>query len=227
VSVETVHRVAVGALALLIGLFEGPAQIALLATVVTTAATGRLRGYRPGPIEAAVALWVAVGYVGLLETETVRVSSAGALSPLHALAVIVGARGLKGLRLTPYVGLLLAGIGVNAGYGLLQVFVLDPPLEAIITGHVRATDLADPDAPHRLTMARGLFYNRLKLAHVGVVQVALGLIVATRPRLPARTRLDAGLVAVLVLVAVLLTFRRAVPRDPVASPRTVCWYWAI
>ncbi|MCA9553877.1 MAG: O-antigen ligase family protein [Myxococcales bacterium] len=206
---EQVHRVAVGALALLVGLMEGPAQVALALTAVTTLATGRLRGYRPGVIELGVLVWVLAGYAGLLDTVAPHISSAGALAPLHVLAVPVGARALRGLRLRPYVILALVGIGVNAAYGILQVLVGDLPLEEAIARRAPLESLRDPEAPHRMIMARGLFYNRLKLAHVGVVGLALAVLAALHG--DKRDRWWAWLAAAVIGVAVLLTFRRAAP----------------
>lgn len=216
---ERLHRFSVAAFALLLGLFEGPAQVALLATLATTVATGRLRGWRPGRLEAAALVWFAVGYVGLLETETPR-TSAGALAPLHVLGLLVGARAFRGLDLARPAALFVGALVLNAGWGILQVVWQDPVVPGLASARARAAVLRDPEHPERFRLAAGLFYNRLRLAHVGIVGLATALVAAASA---PRWRKWAGLAATVIAVGLLLSARRAAPIALLVAGWALLW----
>lgn len=201
---------------LLLGLFEGPAEIACIFALVTFLAARRLQGTTLGPIELGLLVWLAAGTVGVLGSEA-RVSSETLTRPLLVLAYILGRGSITGLD-EPWTGRLAWAFGgalvVNGAYGLFQVFVFDPPLESLIIGRVKHQNLVDPEHGLRLKMATGLFYNRLKLAHLGVVGLALFAVLLSAP---TRARRWAAVLAVVLAAAIFFTYRRAAPLALIAS----------
>ena len=208
-----VHTWVLVAFAALAGLFEGPAEIACVAAIVTTIAIGGFARYRPGVVEIGLLVWAMAGIPGTLDAESSN-TGAGALRPLLALAFLVGARAVARGQDTLLERMAWAFAGacaLNGAYGYLQVFMADPPLEALIIGNTRSEHLVDPDNRERLRMATGLFYNRLKLAHVGVVGLGLLGLVAARRESAARTRALAVAAGLVLAGAIFLTYRRAAP----------------
>lgn len=199
--------------AALVGSFEGPAQIACVALLVVLLAGEGRRALKPGLPELAILVWMLAGIPGTLDQES-RNTSEGALRPLLALAYLAGRGALARAddRTLSRAALAFAlACVVNGAYGLVQVFWFDPPLESLLAGRLRSQHLVDPEHPERLRMATGLFYNRLKLAHTGVL--GLGLIALCAMRGPPRVRrwLAHGAAIVVLGAAILLTYRRAAP----------------
>lgn len=195
----------------LLGLLEGPAEIACALSLIALVAAGRGRGLELGLPELALLLWVLAGLPGMLRPEF-SARSQGMLRPLLALGYAVGALGLRGGPPSVLRGAALAFVAtstLNAGYGWIQVFVADLGLETLLRGRAASEHLLDPDAPGRLRMATGLFHNRLKLAHVGVVALACAAPLVIRSR--GRGRALAAAAAVVIAGGVLLSFRRAAP----------------
>ncbi len=194
----------------LLGLLEGPAEIACALSLIALVAAGRGRGRRLGLPELALLLWVLAGLPGMLRPEF-SARSQGMLRPLLALGYWVGALGLRGPPGVARTAALafVATSTLNAGYGWVQVFVADLGLETLLRGRAASEHLLDPDAPGRLRMATGLFHNRLKLAHVGVVALACAAPMVLRAR--GRRRSLAVAAAVVIAGGVLLSFRRAAP----------------
>ena len=207
---DRVCAVLLVAFAALSALFEGPAQIACVLAIVATAAAGWFRGYRPGAVEIGLLVWILAGIPGTFDGDDGG-STEGALRPLIALAFLVGAVGVS--RASDDVlakmawGFCIACV-INGVYGYVQVFLTDPPLEAFLVGKNRSEHLVDPDHAGRLRMATGLFYNRLKLAHVGVIGLGLLGLIAVEHK---HRRVVAIVGAVLLAGALFLTYRRAAP----------------
>lgn len=213
--------------AALVGLVEGPAQVACGALVaVAIAARVRagertiLRRLLSRPVVLGILVWWLAGLPGLL-TATERVSSQDALRPLGALAILAGGlaipredpRALRRLAIT-----FLVAVTLNGAYGLLQLRLGALPLDSYLLANPRSPQIyvpghaVDPLAERPVPGLRGvsgLYYNRLKLAHVGVVALGLyGLLAAravTSIRLGALTLVGAGLLG----SAVVLTYARA------------------
>lgn len=212
--VGRLHSFALIAFAAMLGLFEGPAQIAAVLALITTLATGRLRGLRLDRVDAGVLVWILAGVPGALDADS-KLGGEQALRPLLALAYFLARTSIAGaddaLKKRMAFAFALALV-VNGAYGWLQVLVIDPPIERWIIGRQRTQAIADPDAPGRLLMATGLYYNRIKLAHAGVVGLALlGVVAIDRDRRD-RAKLARDLAAIVLLGgAVLLSLRRAAP----------------
>ena len=169
-------HIALVAMALLAGLFEGPAEIAAVIAVGLLLANGTWRDARLNLADLGVVLWLIAGAIGLIGSPAV-LGSAATLHPLIALAYVAGRLGIANADdlLLRRLGLAFAvACVINGLYGIFQVALFDPPLEPLIIGRSAAARLADPDSNGRLRMATGLFYNRLKFAHVAVL--GLGLI---------------------------------------------------
>lgn len=197
----------------LLGLFEGPAEIACAIALVLTAASGGLRGLRPNLADLGLLVWLAAGLVGAASGE-VRWGSEPNLRPLLALAYVLGRTAIAEAepRVLARLGLAFAlGTAVNALYGVVQVALVDPGLERWIVGRARAAHLATGDG--RLKMATGLFYNRMKLVHVGVVALGATLLMAAS----SSRRRALGAIALAITLGVLLTYRRAAPLALLAS----------
>lgn len=212
---RSVHAVLLVAYVALVGLVEGPAEVLAVAALLTTLATVSGRGFRLGTdqvgVLAGVTAWALAGVPGTLLDNGPH-SSGETTRPLLALTLFVGAWGIG--RAHPRVLSKLAwafGIAcvVNAGYGLLQ-FLLERPLwlEPILLKNPRSAQIYVPNHVYHVRASSGLFYNRLKLAHVGVVGAVLIVLVGTSRSVRARTRLSAGVGALLLGPGLLFTYAR-------------------
>lgn len=209
-------HIALVAMALLAGLFEGPAEIAAVIAVGLLLAGGAWREARLNVADLGVGLWLVAGAIGLIGSPAV-LGSAPTLHPLIALAYVAGRLGIARADdvLLRRLGLAFAvACVINGLYGIFQVAFFDPPLEPLIIGRSAAARLADPEASGRLRMATGLFYNRLKFAHVAVLGLGLiGLVIdgAIQER-RSRARVARAFGAAVALgLALFLTYRRAAP----------------
>ena len=184
-GVERIHQTLLVIFVLLLGLFEGPAEIACIAVLISIIASGRLKSWRPEWFEICLLVWAFSGLFGLLSTD-VRVSSEDKFRPLLGLAFIVGRYALgaspnpKLLRRMAWA--FLAACVINGIYGYLQVGFGRLPWDKLILRKMGSPQIFVPGHYARVHVASGLFYNRLKLAHVGIV--ALGgmlLLLSSRP----------------------------------------------
>ena len=208
---ERIHAFVLVCFAALLGLFEGPAEIACVLVLLTTAATGRLRAYRWTWVEAGLLVWVASGLVGLLGAEQ-RPSSEDMFRPLLGLAFILGARGFKALPQSVLRKILVAFVGamaLNAAYGLLQFFVGELPLDKFLLANPRSPQVHIPNH-YGLRTVSGLFYNRLKLAHMTIVVIGILLMVPMtfRARISKQMLIGSLLGALLLFLVVALTQAR-------------------
>jgi len=198
------------AFAALIALFEGPAQIICVLALLTIIASGNFKGFRPSLIEYGLLLWIFAGIPALI-INTPTHGTEGILRPLISVAFLVGALGLakadeKTIRRVA-IAFAVACVA-NGLYGYIQVFIADPPLEMILARRLRSQHLINPENPDQLLQATGLFYSRLKLAHIGIVGLGLlGLMVTAQNK--KRVWAIGG--AVILAGAIFLTYRRAAP----------------
>ena len=194
----------------MLGLFEGPAEIACAAVIVTSAATGRFRGWRPGVIELGVIVWVLVGVVGTVAADG-PISSEDKYRPLLALGLIAGARGVAGAdakTLTRMAWAFCVGMVVNGAFGYLQYAFGALPLEDLLGANPSVAQRTIPDHEDRFA-ASGLFFNRLKLAHVGIIALGVMAFSALRPGRDRRVRALAAVGGLVLTGAILLTWARA------------------
>lgn len=213
-GLDRARGVALVAFALLLGLFEGPAEVACAVALVMCLATPGARARLPLVLaDVGLVVWLLAGVPGMLGGE-VRVGGEPSLRPLLALAYVLGRLVVhERPSVLARMGVaFVAALLINVGYGYVQVLVADPGLERLIVGRARSAHLlADGE---RLRMATGLYYNRIKLAHVGVVGLALLALTALeqlqRGRSRART-LGVVLATAFLAGGLLLTFRRAAP----------------
>ena len=195
------------AFAALLGLFEGPAEIACAAALVVTAAGGGLRTKQLNIADIGLLLWLIAGAIGAIGGAP-RWGSEPNLRPLLALAYVLGRTAIADADPATVVRMGVAFVtatAANAAFGYVQVLIVDPGLERYIVGRARAAHLATGDG--RLRMATGLFYNRMKLVHVGVVALGVAVIASEG----ARKRALWVALAVIVAGGVFLTYRRAAP----------------
>ena len=192
-----------------LALFEGPAQILCVAALICTLAAKELRGYRPGFVEAGLIVWALAGFVGHVGFEG-HASSADTTRPLMALGLFVGlglARASERTLALCAVGF-LSGLTLNAGYGLLQFTVGELPLDPYFLRNPKSGQIWIPGRVFHERASSGLFYNRLRLAHVGVAGVALATLLAMEPGTKRRAR-AAAIAALLVIgPGVLFTYAR-------------------
>lgn len=208
---ERLHGVAIVGFAAALGLNEAAAQVGCVLALLTTAATGRLR--RPvDRLERLVLIWALAGLPALALHPLPRSSGAVTL-PLMALAVLVGGRGLSGVpaRVLGRAAVAFsAALVLNAAWGVAQARWGALPLDALL--------LKNPVSPQtrvpghwNTRLASGLYYNRLKLAHMGIYALGLLGVLGLGPVEGRRPR-DRGLVAVaalVVLAGVVLAYARA------------------
>jgi O-antigen ligase len=198
--------------AALLGLFEGPAQIACIAGLIAIAIAGGFRSYRPGLPELGIALWMAAGIPGVVIAvqHGTHLNSEATLRPLHALAFLIGARGIDRAEapLLEKIGwCFVVAILVNAIYGYLQVAIGELPLDRFLIKNKGSLQIYIPGFTIR--SASGLYYNRLKLAHVGMLAFGLlVLVLATRRPLAKRTAWQAAIAAAVIAGAIVLTYAR-------------------
>ena len=86
---DRLHQWALVVFAAMLGLFEGPAEIACAAVLVTTALTGGFRKWRPGVIELAVIVWVLVCVMVLVSVVGVVLLVPVAVVVLVSVLVVV------------------------------------------------------------------------------------------------------------------------------------------
>jgi putative inorganic carbon (hco3(-)) transporter len=210
-SIARAHDVALIAFAALLGLFEGPAEIACV-LVLLAALLGRKLSLRASVAGVGILVWVIAGVPGLVAAKLhgTTLSSEDTLRPLLALAFIVGARSVAAADrelLRRLAIAFVAAVAINAAYGWLQVAIGELPLDRWLVKNPRSQQLWVPDQVYAARCASGLFYNRLKLAHVGIVALGLALILWTG-ELPRRTKMMLGVAASIIAVAVLWTYAR-------------------
>lgn len=193
-----------------LALFEGPAQIACVLVLVAAIGAGRLRGYRPGWFELGILIWWLAGIPGLFALPA-RPSSGELTRPLMALAVLIGPLAFDPedrptlSRLAWVFGVALT---INGAYGLLQLGFGPFPWDGLFLKNPQSGQIWIPNRVFHELAASGLYYNRLKLAHVGLTGLALfGLVVAS-PELSRRTRVLAGLGLSVLGGGVLYTYAR-------------------
>jgi O-antigen ligase len=203
-------QIALVAYAALLGLVEGPAELACLAVLLLAFAAGRFRDYKPGLVEAGLLVYGLAGLWGVAGDHP-RGSSEDTFRPLLALAFLIGRVALDGQpdsilrRMAWAFGL---AIVLNGAYGYLQRSFGELPLDALLLKNKGSPQLWVPEHVGGYRSVSGLFYNRLKLAHVGIV--GLGLLALVLLRSDARTWVRAfALVGLGVLGgAVVLTYAR-------------------
>lgn len=197
------------AFCLALALFEGPAEALCALAVVATVASGALRGYRPKAVELGILVWAAAGFVGHVGFDG-RVSSADTTRPLLALALFVGV-GL--VRATPKTlercaWVFLGGLTVNAAYGLLQLTVGELPLDPYLLPNPKSGQIWIPGRVFHERASSGLFYNRLRLAHLGVAGLALLVMIVAERSSAKRTRLWGAAALAILGAGVLFTYAR-------------------
>jgi hypothetical protein len=211
---KRVHPAALIAFAGLLGLSEGPAQIACAFVLVTTALAGGYRSFRPGLVELGIILWVIAGIPGvvLAARQSVHLGSEATLRPLHALAFLVGGVAITRAddRLLDRVALaFIACLTINAAYGYLQVAIGELPLDHLLLKNPKSQQVFIPGHEFAMRSASGLYYNRLKLAHMGMVALGLvGLILFTKRPIDERMRRLAALALMIIAGAMVLTYAR-------------------
>jgi O-antigen ligase len=197
------------AFALMIGLLEGPAEILAVAAILTTIGTGALRAYRPGPVDIGFVVWGLAGYYGLA-IDGGRHSSLDTTRPLLALALLVGK---CGLGRDPVVErrMAIAFIGacaINVAYGLVQYVAGALPLDPYLLENPASAQIWVPNRVYHVRAASGLFYNRLKLAHVGMCGALLASAIALSPSVRSRMRVLAAGSALFIAGGLYFTYAR-------------------
>lgn len=205
-----IHAWLLGAFVVLLALFEGPAQIACVAVVLSTVVTGRWRRLRPGPIELGICVWALAGLPGLLTVEGVR-SSEDVLRPLMALAFVVGAAAVDHedeRQLSRLAWMFVAAIVLNGAWGYLQMAFGELPVDRWLLKNRHSPQIWVP-GNWGSRVASGLYYNRLKLAHVGIIGLGvIGLTLATARPIRRRTVILGTLGGLTLGGAVVLTYAR-------------------
>jgi O-antigen ligase len=199
------------ALAAMLGLFEGPAQVLTVVCLVLAVGSGAAQGWRPGVVLAGVLLWGLAGIPGLVVMRGHGLSSGETTRPLMALALGVGAWSLAGASAAAQRRAAWAFCGalvLNGAYGLAQWRFGALPWDHLFLKNPDNAQLYIPGRVFHERAASGLFYNRLRLAHIGVVGLGLLGLVALRRGLAGWTRVVAGLGAAVLGAAVVLTYAR-------------------
>jgi hypothetical protein len=205
-----VHRLLLVGFALFAGLLEGPAEVAAVLLLLTTLATGGLRGFRPGPAEIGVLIWILAGVPGLLLDPGPH-SSADTTRPLFALMMWVGARAIGPAEpsLLRKMAWAFGGACVlNAAYGLLQLTVGELPWDSLFLKNPKSAQIWAPNRVYWVRAASGLFYNRLKLAHVGMIGALLIAMIAFAPHVRRRVRTIAAAGGLLLGAGLAFTYAR-------------------
>lgn len=205
-----------------LALFEGPGQIfcavAALTSIILVVSTG---GWKDRPaliILACIAIYALAGIPGAAMA-TAKLSSEASLRPLSALAFFVGAFGLGRAdpRTLERVALAFcACLVLNGAYGFLQITIGELPFDRLFLKNPKSSQIWVPDHiydhnsanPSGIRGLSGLFYNRLKLAHLGIIGLgALAIIFIARNKSRA-TRVSAAVGAAILAIAVVLTYAR-------------------
>lgn len=220
-SATRIRDIALIAFAALIALFEGPAQIACAIAVAAClwgAARDRTLDRTALLIGGLILLYALAGVYGAA-TATVRLRSEDTLRPLMALGFIAGAYGYRRASdpiLKRAALAFCACIVLNGAYGFLQLGFGELPLDRFFLKNPHSSQLWVPDHIYDHTSAHpsgiralsGLFYNRLKLAHLGVIGLgALALIAAARVDRKIRFLAIAG--TIILFSALIFTYARA------------------
>ena len=174
---ERTHAYIFIVFATLLGLFEGPAEIACVAAILSIFFTQRFRGFRFSFIEVGILVWVSAGVFGLISADS-RPSSEDMLRPLLALAFLVGLFGFQRLSVSQSSKVVFAfviALLVNASYGFLQFSFGELPLDSLLLANPKSPQVHIPNH-YGLRTVSGLYYNRLKLAHMAIPALGLLLI---------------------------------------------------
>ncbi len=207
--VERAHEFVLLGFAAMLALFEGPAEILCIAALLTTLVSGRMAGFRPGLVELGLLIWGLAGLPGLLVAQG-KLSSGDTTRPLFALALFVGRYGFAGLSqraLQRIVGAFLGLMVLNGIYGLVQLKWGALPWDSWFLKNPKSAQIYIPGRVYHERASSGLFYNRLKLAHLGVVALlAMGLLIAEKSSWTKRGALVVG--ALLLLASVVFSYAR-------------------
>jgi hypothetical protein len=218
--IERVHLYALFAFAAALALFEGPGEIFCAVAALTSIISAYKKGVaKPAWILLALlGIWVLAGIPGAASATT-KLSSEDVLRPLLALAFFAGAFGLgrAGARaLEKIAWIFCACLVFNAAYGYLQLAIGELPTDRLFLKNPRSSQIWVPDHifdhtqenPSGIRGLSGLFYNRLKLAHLGVVGLGvLAIIFIARNKKPP-ARVAAGIGLAILSIAVVLTYAR-------------------
>lgn len=207
---ERAHRGLLYAFAASLALFEGPAQISCVLLLLAALATGRARSWRPGWFEFGILLWWLAGVPGLLALPS-RPSSGELTRPLMALAALVGAWSLDpdDEPLLSRLAWIFGGcLVINGAYGLLQLGFGPFPWDSLFLKNPQSGQIWIPNRVYHELAASGLYYNRLKLAHVGLTGLALFGLVLVQKGVSVRTRRAAGLGLLVLGGGVVYTYAR-------------------
>jgi hypothetical protein len=209
---ERIHGAVLIAFAALLGTVEGPAEIACaLAIGAGLFAIPDKRLALDLPVIGFL-VWALAGIPGAF-VATSPLEMEDVCRPLLGLGFVVGARSIAHLddrRLAQLAWAFGLACVLNGSYGYLQLWLGELPLDRWLLKNPRSPQIFVPDHVFWTRGVSGLFYNRLKLAHVGIVALALiALIAAQKPR--PSNRLLALLVAGFSVLggAVVLTYARA------------------
>jgi O-antigen ligase len=212
--VQRAHAVLLVAFAALIASLEGPAQIACALLVLTTGLVGGYRGFRPGLAELGIVIWLLAGIPGAISglTHQIHLRSEDTLRPLHAVAFLVGSRAVARVddRMLERMATAFLGVlALNAVYGYLQVAFGALPLDHLLLKNPNSPQIYAPGAEQVARSASGLYYNRLKLAHMGMLGLGLaGLVAFTRAPLSQHTRTLSIAAGVVIAGAMVLSYAR-------------------
>jgi len=198
---ERTHAYIFIVFATLLGLFEGPAEIACVVAILSIVLTQRFRGFRFSFVEVGLIVWVSAGVFGLVSADS-RPSSEDMLRPLLALAFLVGLFGFRRISVSHSKKVAFAftiAILVNASYGFLQFFIGELPLDSLLLANPKSPQVHIPNH-YGLRTVSGLYYNRLKLAHMAIP--ALGLLLI--PTVALRRKLSLGRTTLYILASLIL-----------------------
>lgn len=198
------------AFAALLGTAEGPAQIACVAALVALLAGRRAHW---DPVFIGLGVWALAGAWGLFQglAAGIKISSEPALRPLMVLALGLGAFGLcKASDATlRRVGIaFMVALTINGAYGYLQLALGELPLDRWLLKNPNSQQIWAPERTGEVRAASGLFYNRLKLAHLGILGLGLMAITAAEQTIPKKWRLFWIGAAFILGGAVVLTYAR-------------------
>ena len=208
---ERTHAYIFIVFATLLGLFEGPAEIACVAAILSIFFTQRFRGFRFSFIEVGILVWVSAGVFGLISADS-RPSSEDMLRPLLALAFLVGLFGFQRLSVSQSSKVVFAfviALLVNASYGFLQFSFGELPLDSLLLANPKSPQVHIPNH-YGLRTVSGLYYNRLKLAHMAIPALGLLLIptIALRRALTPARKIMYVLASLILFVALVITQAR-------------------
>ncbi len=159
----------------LLGIVEAGGQVGCVLVLVTCILSGRFKHLRLGLIEVGLLVWLLSGLYGLSQLD--KLPSSGKLTrPLMVLSYLVGRLAFYHFdqdKLSKLAKTYAGALTVNGFWGLLQLKFGQLPLDSFLLKNPRSNQLWAPKQLQEVRAAAGLYYNRLKLAHMGVP--ALGL----------------------------------------------------